>query len=83
MYQSAEIKLNLNWEQLRKLYYGETVQISNQNIGNGQYISMKLSRAKKIDKAFNLGKGCRIQLSHDEVNLNKCMNQFRPIFSII
>jgi len=65
------IDFHLSTPQLKKLAYGRQIQLKNRQIGTGIHrLLLKPSTAAKVIKAYNSGKGLRIQLDAEEIEKN-------------
>ncbi len=61
------IDLSLTENQARKLMSGKPIQLTyNQLSGNGNWLAVRPHTAKKVRKALQSGRGCRITLDNEE-----------------
>ena len=74
------VPLDLDQSHLRKLYKAETVQVKHPMIGKGEcQVALTQSKAKRLAKAMETGKGMRLALSKKE----RTANNGRGLFSSI
>ena len=67
------IAISVSENQLKNLLKGQSVQLKHDDVGNGMDISFGARNSSKILKAYNQGKGVRINFTKDEVKANQML----------
>ena len=66
----TKVKLDLSQSQISKLRNKHPVQVRYEQIGSGVDIDFNDSNLNKLKRAFHSGKGARISLSNDEIEMS-------------